>query len=214
VTYSELQFEQDDTGMQNLVAARGAVETVPVEARTFWYGTRLKLKPDFRGVLRSQPFIVQSRYLTVPFTGFPCFPGNGLRVRFIDPVTKKEAWESYVGNDAGTSWNLWTLDASAYQGAEATLFLYDGHDGPKGWLGVARPAQTDDSAFSTQWRAHLRLERAHATHRTIAIATLATGVISLALWLWLLIQGQLRRPQDRDSRHSPPDTTASVSGNS
>lgn len=185
VTFADLEFQQHDGDMHNMIPARGAVETLPISSRIFWYGTRLKITPDFRGVLRSLPFTVSQRYLIVPFTGYPCFPGNGLRVLFVDPATQRETWESYVGNDAATDWNLWTIDAAAHQGARASLFLFDGHEGASGWLGVARPAQTNDGVFASQWRAKLRLERGESTHRTLVGVTLATGIATLALMGWL-----------------------------
>jgi hypothetical protein len=206
VTYADLEFVQHDSGMQNVVPARAAVETQSLAARPYWYGTRLKMKPDFRGVLRSAPFTVKNRYLVVPFTGHPCFPGNGLRVRFVNPTTNEESWESYVGNDPAANWDLWTIDAAAHEGSQASIYLYDGHDGPTGWLGVARPAQTDDADFSNEWRASLRRERAEATHRTIAGATFTTGLAALALWAWLLCRSYLRRDPKSDSNSPKPNT--------
>lgn len=179
VTLADLEFQQHDGNMHAIVPARGAVDTLPQAARTFWYGTRLRTKPDFRGVLKSQPIRVQARYLIIPFTGYPCFPGNGLRVLFTDPVTKEETWVSYVGNDAAADWNTWTIDASAHKGATATLFLYDGNTGTPGWLGVARPAQTDDAQFGVRWRAILRAERAESTHRTLTWFTLVGSIAVL-----------------------------------
>jgi hypothetical protein len=113
------------------------------------------------------------------------------------------------------SWNLWTIDAAAHEGSQASLYLYDGLDGATGWLGVARPALTDDTAFSDEWRASLRLERAEATHRTIAGATLATGFAALALWLVLFYRRYLRRYSDSESpsRDRSEESAARVSGN-
>jgi len=119
VHYVDLAFERYDGDIHNAIPARGAVDTIPTNVRIFWYGTRLNTTPDFRGVIRSQPFKVTSRYLIVPFTGHPCYPGNGLRVLFIDPKTRQETWVSYVGPDASVGWNMWTVDAAAHKGAAA-----------------------------------------------------------------------------------------------
>lgn len=182
---ADLEFIRYDGDVHNVVATRGAVDTYPPSSRIFWHGTRLNTKPDFRGVLRSRPFAVTHRYLVVPFTGYPCFPGNGLRVLFVDPKTQHETWESYVGPDAQFDMNFWTVDAAAHLGEEVALFLFDGLDGPTGWLGVARPAQTNDATFSARWRAQLRAERAETTHQALAWVTLGTGIltlVSVAAW--------------------------------
>lgn len=181
VSYADLSFRRYDGDVHDAVAARGAVDTLPVNVRIFWYGTRLKVTPDFRGVIRSESFKQTTRYLVVPFTGHPCFPGNGLRVRFTDPATRKETWVSYVGPDASVDWNMWTIDAAEHADAEAEVFLFDGLDGPTGWLGVARPALTNDSSFAAHWRAQLRAERAEPTHRTLPILAGALALLSAVL---------------------------------
>ncbi len=183
VVFTDLEFRRYDGNVHPVVSARGAVDTEPALARGFWYGTRLKAKADFHGVLASAPTRVQRRYLVVPFTGHPCFPGNGLRWRFTDPQTGAESWASYVGADPGTDWNLWTLDAREHAGAAAALFLFDGGAGETGWLGVGRPAQTDDAGFARRWSARLHAERAGATHVTLAGLTLAAGLAAGLLFV-------------------------------
>jgi hypothetical protein len=168
---NELEFRRYDGNLHNIAAARGSVDTLPVEERIHWYGTRLNVKPDFKGVLRSQPFTVARQFIVLPFTGYPCFSGNGLRVRFLDS-NGKETWESYIGPDPAVGWNMWAIDVTAHQGADASVFLFDGNDGNAGWVGVARPVQTNDAAFAGYWRALLRAERAEGTHRLLAVLTL------------------------------------------
>ncbi len=180
VFFADLEFERHDGGLHHRVAARGAVDTFPTAVRPHWYGTRLKIKPDFQGIIRSLPFPIRSDRLFVPFTGHPSFPGNGLRIRFLDPTTGVETWEGFLGPNPGTGWNVWSIDTSAHRGSTASLFLYDGLDGPNGWLGVARPAQTDDPTFGDRWRAILRAERAESTHRTLAILSLLLAATTAA----------------------------------
>jgi hypothetical protein len=170
------------------------VDTEPINTRIFWYGTRLATKPDFHGVLHSRPFSVTRRYLVVPFTGYPCFPGNGLRVLFVDPKTQRETWVSYVGPDARLDWNFWTVDAAEHRGEEASIFLFDGLDGATGWLGVGRPAQTNEETFSTRWRAQLRAERAEPTHRALAGLTLGMLPVTAAFIFTALI-GRRKEPR-------------------
>lgn len=186
VRFADLEFHRGDGDSHPAIAARGAVDTMPPVVRSFWYGTRLRGKTDFRGVLASTPVRVQHRYLVLPFSGHPCFPGNGLRWQFIG-ADRPESWASYVGADAGTGWNVWVYDAEAEQGREAALYLFDGNDGESGWVGVARPAQTDDATFAARWQARLRAERAEATQRTlagVAAASALATIVTLAGALW------------------------------
>jgi hypothetical protein len=194
VSFAELEFQRYDGDVHNVVSTRGAVDTEPANTRIFWYGTRLATKPDFHGVLHSRPFSVTRRYLVVPFTGYPCFPGNGLRVLFVDPKTQRETWVSYVGPDARLDWNFWTVDAAEHRGEEASIFLFDGLDGATGWLGVGRPAQTNEETFSTRWRAQLRAERAEPTHRALAGLTLGMLPVTAAFIFTALI-GRRKEPR-------------------
>jgi len=195
VSFADLEFVRYDGDVHDVVKTRGAVETDPPHVRIFWHGTRLNTKPDFRGVLRSHAFPIKSRYLIVPFTGYPCAAGNGLRVRFVDPKTQHESWESYVGPDARLDMNLWTIDAGEHRGEDAELFLFDGLEGSNGWLGVARPAQTNDAAFAPRWRAQLRAERAETAHVAIAGLTAGSGILTALLGgMWVLARRVSFRP--------------------
>lgn len=197
VTFHDLAFSRGDLPNHRRVPhAWTAVDTLPLRLRNQWHGTRLPGPEDFRGILVSDPIHIRSRHLVTLFSGYPCFPGNGLRWRFVDPATQQETWASYVGNDPGTSFNIWNLDVSAHLGSDATLHLYDGNDGESGWLGVTRPAQTDDPHFAAEWLARLRAERAETTHDALAFVTITSGAFLVALLL-------IPRPRRLILRRSP-----------
>lgn len=185
--FADLEFDRDTGDFQQPIRTQGAVASLPDITRPFWYGTKFPGTTEFRGTLRSKDIIVSHRFLVIPFTGYPCTAGNGLRVRYTDPATKKETWESYVGSDPGSEWNLWIVDAEKHRGESVSIFLFDGLDGPAGWLGVARPGLSDDKDFPSQWRALFRAERSEPTHRALVILTVVSGFSVLGFG-WFSIQ--------------------------
>jgi hypothetical protein len=177
--FTALEFQRGDGREHPIVAASGALETMPIDSRAFGYGTHLPGAPDFRGILHSQSFTVRGHFLVVPFTGYPCATGNGLRWRFFNPATNEENWVSYVGPNPGVNWDVWSIDAVDHHGAEASLYLFDGREDQTGWVGVARPAQTDEREFGAHWISLIRLERADSAH--VALAGLAIAALLSAL---------------------------------
>ena len=178
-----LQFTRGDgNDHPNVPAAAGALETMPPETRAFGYGTRLPVNPDFRGILHSQSFRVSAPFLVIPFTGFPCANGNGLRWRFFNPTTQKETWISYLGPNPGANWDVWTIESAAHLGEEATLYLYDGREDESGWVGVGQPTQTQDGRFGSEWLSLVRSERTDSALRALA----GLSVLSLLLGFGLL----------------------------
>jgi hypothetical protein len=182
----DLAFTRESAGPRLMPGATaGAVALNNPAPSLFWHGTLL---PDlsFTATLAAQPAPLRHRYLVVPYTGWPNWNGNGLRWRFQNPATGEEQWIEYMGGNPSGEYDLWTVDAAAYRGWQATLYVFDGRTDDHGWLGVARPAATDNPAFGAQWRASLRGERAESTHRTVAAATAiaAAAALLLALLAW------------------------------
>jgi hypothetical protein len=197
----DLEFDRDTGDFRTVLPTRGAVDTLPASSQVFWYGTRLPTETDYKGTLQSRPFTVTARYIVLPFTGYPCTPGNGLRIRFVNPHSHQIAWQSYIGPDALRDWDIWTIDAEAHHGEQATVFLYDGLQGPGGWLGVGRPALSNDSKFPDLWRARLRAERAEKTHAALVVLVAGSGLsllISIYFtrrrWLDVFTRFGARRP--------------------
>jgi hypothetical protein len=177
-----LRFHRGDVAHHPDVAAQGAVETMPADTRPFASGTRLPGEADFTGILISQPLAIRQRTLSIPFTGFPCANGNGLRWRLFDPVTGQETWLSYVGPNPGVNWAIWSVDVTAFAGQEATLHLFDGREDEEGWVGVANAAQTDDTSFGGRWLKRMRSERTDGAH----IAMAGLSVLGLLTVITLL----------------------------
>ncbi len=162
----------------------------PIPVRR-WHGTLLR-DLSFTGTLAGRGEPLRHRFLVTPYTGWPNWPGNGLRWRFRHPTTGEEKWIEYMGGNPAGEFDLWVADAGAYLGWEATLFLFDGRTDEHGWLGIARPALTDNPAFAQQWRATLKGERAEATHRLLALGT------AVALAAAALLRFLARRPTARE----------------
>ena len=174
-----LQFTRGDGNEHPLMPAAAALETMPSDTRSFGYGTRMPGETDFRGILHSQAFKVTSRYLAMPFTGFPCADGNGLRWRFFNPSTQQETWVSYVGPNPGVNWDMWSIDVAAQLGSEASVYLYDGREDQSGWVGVGQPAQINDISFGTHWLTALRSERTYAAQRALALLAPSALVVGI-----------------------------------
>lgn len=168
VSVTPLLFRRGDVASHPEVAAEGAVETTPADTRPFARGTRLAGEGDFTGILLSQPLSIHRRTLSIPFTGYPCSTGNGLRWGLFDPVTRKETWLSYVGPNPGTNWAVWSVDVTNFRGQEARVYLFDGRGDEEGWVGVANAAQTDNASFGDRWLHRLRSERTDGAHVAIA----------------------------------------------
>jgi len=182
----ELDLALETPGPQLIPGATiGAVALNRPEIASYWHGTRL---PDnsFGGILASRPFVLHHRFLVTPVCGWPNRDGSALRWRFRNPATGEERWEDRLSTNPQGEFDLWTLDAAAYRGWSASLVLFDGRTDYAGWLGVARPAATDDPAFGATWRSALKGERAEATHRILVFGTLlaATIAASLAALAW------------------------------
>ena len=173
----------------------GAVATEPAAVRPYWYGTLLRGN-EYTGILRSAAVTVRRRYLDTPVSGWPNWPGNAVRWRFDNPVSREVQWRavSCPPTEPREAVLMWTVDAAAFHGWSAALFLFDGNGDSHGWLGVARPAATDDPAFGPRWLAELRAERAEPTHRVLAVAASAT------LLLWLGLAAPLARRHFRRRR--------------
>jgi hypothetical protein len=180
----DLSFTRESVGPRLVPGATaGAVALNNPGPAPFWHGTLL---PDlsFTATLAAQPTPLRHRYLVVPYTGWPNWNGNGLRWRFQNPMTGEVRWAEYMGGNPNGEFDLWSVDAAAYRGWLATLYIFDGRTDSYGWLGVARPAATDDPVFGAYWRASLKGERAEATHRTLAAGTACAVIVALLLgWL-------------------------------
>jgi hypothetical protein len=180
VALVDLAFTRTSAGPVLVPGATiGAVALDRAELAPLWHGTLL---PDlsFTGTLAAQPFTLQHRFLVTPFCGWPSWNGSALRWRLRNPATGEERWPDCVGRNPQGGFDVWIVDAAPYRGWEATLFLFDGRTDHAGWIGVARPAATDDSAFGPAWRAALKGERAEATHRVLVGATLLAAALALA----------------------------------
>ncbi len=180
VELADLVFVRETPGDELVPGATsGAVALHRPEIARFWHGTLL---PDasFSAILAARPFSLRHRFLVTPVCGWPNRDGSALRWRFRDPATGEERWEDRLSTNPQGEFDLWTLDAAAYRGWEASLVIFDGRTGDAGWMGVARPALTDDPAFGAEWRALLRGERAEATHRTLAGGTLLAALAAAA----------------------------------
>jgi hypothetical protein len=167
----------------------GAVATDPTSARPYWYGTLLGGSDNFTGILRSAPVIVRHQFLFTPISGWPNWPGNAIRWRFENPATGEEQWRSVTCSptEPREAVLMWSEDVTPFQGWRASLQLFDGHADQHGWVGVARPAATDDADFGRRWLAELRTERAEPTHRVLALAALT------ALLAWMILAVRLYR---------------------
>ncbi len=165
-------------------ATRGAVATEPAGVRPFWYGTLVD-GTRFTGVLHSEPAEIRRRFLFTPISGWPCWPGNGVRWRFENPATGAVQWRSEVclPDEPGPVVAMWKEDVTPFAGWQASLYLFDGHAADHGWVGVARPAATDDPAFGRRWMGQLSAERAEPTHRVLA------GLALFTLTAWLVQAG-------------------------
>lgn len=182
LVHAELAFKRVDGDHNERIDSVGAVETLPRDERPFWQGTRLVVEPDFRGILRSDAVRVERSFLVVPFTGYPCSDGNGMRWLLTNPETGDEVWLSYVGPNAGTNWEIWSTEVTRFKGYLASLVLFDGRDGPiGGWVGAANLVQTNERQFVERWRALMRLPRAEPTHQVVlwiglaAVVTVVSG---------------------------------------
>jgi hypothetical protein len=167
----------------------GAVAANPTSARPYWYGTLLGGSDSFTGILRSAPVVVRHRFLFTPVSGWPNWPGNAIRWRFENPATGEEQWRPVMGSptEPREAVLMWSEDVTLFQGWRASLQLFDGHADQHGWVGVARPAATDDADFGRRWLAELRAERAEPTHRVLALTALA------ALLAWMILAVRLYR---------------------
>jgi hypothetical protein len=83
---------------------------------------------------------------------------------------------------------MWTEDVAPFRGWRVSLHLFDGLGDEHGWVGVARPAATDDAGFGRRWLAQLRAGKAEPTHHVLAALALAT----LVVWCVLAV-GRFRR---------------------
>ncbi|HLP03536.1 MAG TPA: hypothetical protein VK163_16025 [Opitutaceae bacterium] len=176
----DLVFARQSAGPALVPGATiGAVALDRRELAPFWHGTLL---PDlsFTGTLAARPFTLQHRFLVTPFCGWPSWDGSALRWRLRNPATGEEQWPDCVGRNPQGGFDVWVVDAAPYRGWEATIFLFDGRTDRPGWLGVARPAATDDPAFGPAWRAALKGERAEATHAALAGGTLLAAAFAFA----------------------------------
>jgi len=166
----------------------GAVGTEPASVRPYWYGTRLSGRRDFTGILRSAPVEVRRRFLFTPVSGWPNWPGNAIRWRFENPATGEEQWRAVAcaPTEPREAVLMWTEDVTAFRGWKASLHLFDGHTDEHDWLGIARPAATDDAGFGRRWLGALRAERAEPTHRVLTVVALAAlaGWLAPAIWFW------------------------------
>ena len=181
VELADLDLVLETPGPQLIPGATsGAVALDRPEIASFWHGTLL---PDatFGGILASRPFVLRHRFLVTPVCGWPNRDGNALRWRFRNPANGEERWEDRLSTNPQGQFDLWTLDAAAYRGWSASLVLFDGRTGDAGWLGVGRPAATDDPAFGSAWRSILKGERAEATHCILAVGTLLAAALALGL---------------------------------
>jgi hypothetical protein len=192
VEYVDVRLRPADPGFELSPSAPiRAVATIPVEMRLHWQGTLLGGSPDFQGILRSADFKVPHHHLFVPVSGWPNWPGNGLRWRFQNPVTSEERWVSFMGQNPVDGVAMWEVPTTPFLGWRAALFLYDGGTGPQGWVGVGRPAASNDGSFGREWLSLIHAERAEGTHRLLAafvvVAALAWAVFTVVSYrgLWL-----------------------------
>lgn len=166
----------------------GAVATVPASVRPYWYGTQLAGSESFTGILRSVPTVVRHRFLFTPVSGWPNWPGNAIRWRFENPVTGEEQWRAVTCSptEPREAVLMWAEDVAPFQGWQASLYLFDGLADEHGWVGVARPAATDDAGFGRRWLAQLRAGKTEPTHHVLTVIALATLAVWLVLAAWLV----------------------------
>lgn len=166
----------------------GAVDFTSVTLRREWYGTYIH-GDAYTGILTSDEFPVIRRHLFALLGGYPNWPGNGIRWRLRDPATGRIEWISVTGVDPVTGLALWDADVSAFQGWQASLWLYDGHTDNHTWVGITRPVETDDANWGRRWLAAVRGERAEETHRLLA----ACAVLALGLWTGLAFSSRKKK---------------------
>lgn len=180
--------------------AVGAVATVPASVRPFWYGTLLGGSERFQGILRSAPVPVRHRFLFTPVSGWPNWPGNAIRWRFENPATGEEQWRavSCPPTEPREAVLMWAEDVAPFLGWRASLHLFDGLADEHGWVGIARPAASDDPDFGRRWLARLRAGKTEPTHHVLLGLALGT------LAVWLVLAARRLRHRSAPDRPAPP----------
>lgn len=194
VSFFEPSFSQQGYGPH--VQQRqtvGAVETLRPVTVVHWHGSRIG-GTEFTGILASQEFEVGNRFFSTPVTGWPSWPGNGLRWRFRNPSNGDIEWLSYDSPNPQLGIAVWTIDASQFAGWNASLFIFDGRTDAEGWLGAGRPALSDDPDFGPLWAVNLRAERAEPTHKVLASVTAGSLIATLLALLSLAHQSDRNDP--------------------
>jgi hypothetical protein len=182
VHYQTLELHAETAGLELAASAfRSAVATQPADLRPFMAGTLIGGESQ-TGAFSNQPFIVQERFLSVLYSGWPNIAGNGLRWYLRDPKSEAEEWVSLVqSSNPGNDLACWQIDAALWQGWEASLVLFAGRTDAFGWVGVMPPVSSNDAQFGRTWLAGLRAERAEATHRVLAAAVAGAAILALIL---------------------------------
>ncbi len=168
-----------------------AVLSYPLDWRRFATGTALGGGWDTQGTFIGESFTVERDYLVLMHCGFPCSSGNGLRWRLTSPDGATEEWIGYGGPDPGGAWSVWTVNVARHRDWRAELYVFDGRQDERGWLGVMAPVMTDDAAWADGWLARLNLARTEPAHRTLALMAALTGLAALGFW----IGSRRRRPK-------------------
>jgi hypothetical protein len=157
----------------------GGANLAPSDFRNLFYGTHID-GPSFIGVAQSSLFPIRSRWLIIPFAGFPVSEGNALRLRIEDAAGGTLAELTCPGpNPQLGQIDFWAADVHDYPGRSARLVFYDGRNDAEGWVAAAspQPAQGPERAATFRRdRASEPTRFGQASLGLIALTALLLGI--------------------------------------
>jgi hypothetical protein len=178
----------------------GGVALWPENFRNTFFGTHID-GPAFTGRAESTPFPIKSRWLVIPITGFPNTPGNGLRLK-IESSESQMLTEIACDLPNPTDIDFWSVDVRPYQGQQARVVFYDGHNDAEGWVGAGSPQPAQDGNLATRLQRSWVLERTTSGHDS-------TAVLFLSLLMPTLFMGISAAFRSRKISNRPVPPTGS-----
>lgn len=164
---------------------QGAVMMDPPQFTPYFRGTLVDGSTAYRGVLASNEFVIERRYLVALLAGWPNWPGNAVRWQVENPATGESLWLPALGqpNGPGGRPRLWVADLERQRGWRTRLHLFDGNTDEHGWVGISPVIATDDDQLGARWSASMDAERAESSH---AVMTALAGLAVLLTTAWTL----------------------------